>query len=164
MVFVSISATKAMKSSRIWLSITALLSGAMSLWAAVSLNQVSPINFGALSPLELLACIVGYAIPPFLWAHLFFRQRGQYVVIGSRIPLSVSAFLCGAGAVMALLELGIIPLLSALHLPTLDFVLFVVGVVLPILVWLSIFLWQGLTKGALAASDCEELRRVARPP
>ena len=128
-----------MRSSRVWLSIAALLSGITGIWAAVSLDLLSPIRFGTLSQLELLACGIGFLIPLCFWGLIFFRQRGRLVLIGSRFPLSLSGFICGAWIVMVLLHLRVILPLSVSNVPTLDFVLFVVGTALPVVIWFSIF-------------------------
>ncbi len=131
-----------MRSSRVWLSIAALLSGITGVWAAVSLDLLSPIRFGTLSQLELLACGLGFVIPLCFWGHIFFRPRGRLVVFGSRLSLSVSAFICGAWIAMVLLHLRVVLPLSVANVPTLDFVLFVVGTVLPVVIWFSIFFVQ----------------------
>ena len=128
-----------MWSSRVWLSITALLSAVMIVWTLVSVKVLSPVNFGAAGSWELFAYGVGFLIPALFWLHIFFRPRGQSVIIGGRFALSVGAFLVGAEAAMVLLYFKAITPLPLSKLPTWEFALFVVCIALSVLIWPIIF-------------------------
>ncbi len=128
-----------MWSSRIWLSIIALVSAAMIVWALVSDNVLSPISLASASLIELITHGIGLGIITLFWLYFFFRPRGGSVVIGSRLALSVCAFLLGAYVAMGLLHFGVIAPLPLSRLKTEEFILFVVCVGLPVVIWSIVF-------------------------
>ena len=129
-----------MWSSRVWLSITALVSAAMIVWALVSDdNGLSPISFASASLIELVTHGIGLVMITLFWLYFFLRSRGRSVVIGSRIALSVCAFLLGADVAMGLLHFRIITPLPLSRLKTEEFILFVVCIALPVVIWSIVF-------------------------
>ncbi len=129
-----------MWSSRVWLSITALVSAAMIVWALVSDdNGLSPISFASASLIELVTHGIGLVMITLFWLYLFVRSRGGSVKIGSRFALSVCAFLLGADVAMGLLHFRVITPLPLSRLKTEEFILFVVCIALPVVIWSIVF-------------------------
>ena len=127
-----------MRGSRIWLSITALLFGVMGVWTLVSMNVLSPVDFGRGS-VELLGHGLGSVMLGFFWLQLFFRQRGQFVIIGSRLALSASAFLLGAEAGLILMHIKVISPLDLNWLPASELALLAACTALLAVIWLTLF-------------------------
>ena len=140
-----------MSNSRIWLSILALISGFMMVWLMISLRLLFIASFGEKSLLEMAPYAVGVGVPFFLWLHLFFRERGMPVVIGSRFGLSACAYALGAATTFLLIFLGHIEPLYMRFLSTTYLLMLIAGTILPILLWFRLFLSE--RKKARAARD-----------
>ena len=71
--------------------------------------------------------------------HIFFRPRGQFVIIGSRLALSSSAFPLGAEAGLILMYFKVISPLDLNWLPASELALFAACTALPAVIWFTLF-------------------------
>ncbi len=77
-----------MLSSRLWLSLSALLLGLMTTWSLVSFGLLAPIDFLSLPPFSLLLHGIAGLVPLVTWFYIFCRPRRSQVMLGSRSVLS----------------------------------------------------------------------------
>ena len=126
-----------MFSGRFLLSLSALAFGGMSAWTSVSLQILSPIDFGGLGPFELLVYGIAIAVAVIAWLHIFFRSRGSYIRISSRPILTISAFLLGGMSVMVLLYFRFIYPVEYSNLSDVAFTFYAFCFALPLVLWLA---------------------------
>ncbi len=127
-----------MLNSRIWLSMSALVFGAMAAWGLVSFGVVTMIDFSV--PLAgWVSFGVIFAVPVAAWLYFFFRPRGVRVIVGSRGALSVSAFTVGSMLSFLLMFLRIISPFSFAHQSPASFGMFFVCLLVPFVFWVLIF-------------------------
>jgi len=134
-----------MFSGRLWLSLSALAFGGMSAWTAVSLQILSPIDFGGLGPFELLSYGIAIAAAVIAWLHIFFRPRGGYIRISSRPILTISAFLLGGMSVMVLLYFRFIYPVEYSNLSDVAFTFYAFCFALPLVLWLALMVQTSRT-------------------
>ncbi len=127
-----------MFSGRFLLSLSALAFGGMSAWISVSLQILSPIDFGGLGPLELLLYGIATAAAVFAWLQIFFRPRGSHIRINSRPILSICAFLLGSVSVMVLLYFRFIYPVEYSSLSGVAFAFCGFCFALPLILWLAL--------------------------
>ena len=128
-----------MPNSRILLSIIAFLSAVTVIWLLVSLGVLEPLNITTLSSSKVAYLVFVFLIYAYFWIYFFRRQPGSKTLVDGRTALSASAFVVGATVGYALIDLGIfVPQDAAILLPG-SFAIFVGCTLLPIIVWLVIF-------------------------
>ncbi len=134
-----------MFSGRFLLSLSALAFGGMSAWTSVSLQILSPIDFGGLGPFELLFYGIAIAVVVIAWLHIFFRSRGDHIRISSRPILTISAFLLGGMSVMVLLYFRFIYPVEYSNLSDVAFTFYAFCFALPLVLWLALMVQTSRT-------------------
>ncbi len=127
-----------MLNSRIWLSMSAFVFGAMAAWGLTSFGLVTMIDL----TLPLAGWLVFgaiFAVPIVSWLYFFFRPRGVKVIVGSRGALSVSAFTVGSMLSFLLMFLHIISPFSFVYQSPASFGMFVICLIVPFAFWVIVF-------------------------
>ncbi len=127
-----------MFSGRFLLSLSALAFGGMSAWTSVSLQILSPIDFGGLGPFELLLYGIAIAAAIIAWLYIFFRSRGSYIRFSSRPILTISAFSLGGMSVMVLLYFRVIWPVELSNLSSVAFTFYAFCFASPLVLWLAL--------------------------
>jgi len=144
-----------MSNSRIYLSIIAFLSGFMLIWLLISLASLGSTNVVVVGSFKFVYFVSMFVLYVYFWIYFYRRPRGSKTLLDGRTALSGSAFILGGATGYAFIDFGFIASRTASELATGSFSIFVGCTVLPIMIWLAVYITTLYRKNAALRSAAD---------
>ena len=145
-----------MPNSRVCISIAGFLSGFMLIWLLIVSTAPGSTPVPQVGSFRFVYLAGMFVFFGYFWIYFFRRPRGSgKALLDGRTALSGSAFIVGVATGYAFVVFGLIASGSASEPVTGTFAVFVGCTLLPIMVWLAVFIISLCRKHAALRSQAE---------
>jgi len=145
-----------MPNSRICVSIAAFLSGFMLIWLLISSTALGSTNVPHVGSFRFVYLVAMFMFFVYFWIYFYRRPRGSgKSLLDGRTALSGSAFIVGVATGYAFIVFGLIASRNTSEPATGSFAVFVGCTVLPIVIWLAVYIISLCRKNAALRSEAE---------